>query len=520
MLINNNGVLFGGDRRDRKYSLRANDPMDSTELSQLSAAVLDFPADRSAIEFDKRWFTWGELQQVAQSVTALIRESGASGDAKIALVAKNHPAAIAAYLGLMARQYSFRMVYPFQSVTAMAQEIEAIKPAVVIAAEDAFTDQMTLALKRLGVAGIGLTDADAVAIDGLEHSSIASTKSTKPYIEIHTSGTTGTPKPFAIDYATVARHIVAGRPTPSSAGSNPELLPPTLMYFPVGNITGLHSTIAPLLRGQKGVLLDRFSVEGWHDHLVRYRPAAGGLPPSGVQMILDAQLPREDFVSLKMIGSGSAPLDPAVQKAFEERYGVPILLAYGATEFGGPVTSMTPDLHQVWGDRKLGSVGKPLPGVQLRVVDQVSGDALPIGEQGLLEVISPRIGGHWIRTSDLAQIDADGFLFLRGRADGVIMRGGFKILPETIEQVLVQHPAVSAAGVIGIPDHRLGQVPAAAIQSKPGAEKPTFQALEKLLRDNIPATHIPVRWIYVDELPRTASLKVHIPTLRKLFESC
>lgn len=470
------------------------------------------------MEFDGRWFTWGELRQIADSLATLIQASGASADAKIVLVARNRPSAIAAYLGLMANRYSFRLVYPFQSVAAMVQEITAIKPAVVIAAEETFTDDMILALGSCGIAGIGLAELDAMAIPGLVRSSIAPARSAVSQIEIHTSGTTGTPKPFAIDYETVARHIVAGRPTPASAGPNPESLPPVLMYFPVGNITGLHSTIAPLLRGQKGVLLDRFSVKGWHDHLVRYRPVAGGLPPSGVQMILDAELPREDFVSLRMIGCGSAPLDPAVQKAFETRYGVPILQAYGATEFGGPVTSMTLELYQAWGDIKQGSVGKPLPGVHLRVVDPDSGDVLAVGEQGLLEVISPRIGDHWIRTSDLAHIDADGFLFLHGRADGVIMRGGFKILPETIEQALLRHPAVSAVGVIGIPDHRLGQVPAAAIQSKPGVERASFHALEKHLRDNIPATHIPVKWVYVDELPRTASLKVHIPALRKLFE--
>lgn len=492
--------------------------MDNSELSRLSAAVLNLPAATAAIEFDRRWFTWGELREIARATTDLIQESGSPRDARIVLVAKNRPSAVAAYLGLMEQQYSFRMVYPFQSAVAMAREIEQIRPSVVIAAEEQFTDEFRVALGRLGIAGIGLTALDAVAVAGLERASIDSVKSLSPSIEIHTSGTTGAPKPFAISYATVARHIVAGRPTPSSAGPNPELLPPTLMYFPVGNITGLHSTIAPLLRGQRGVLLDRFSVDGWHDHLVRYRPSAGGLPPSGVQMVLDADLPKEDFASLKMIGTGSAPLDPSVQKAFEARYGVPILLAYGATEFGGPVTSMTPDLYREWGDRKPGSVGKPLAGAQLRVVDQESGEPLPADALGLLEVVSPRIGTDWIRTSDLARIDADGFLFLHGRADGAIMRGGFKILPETIEQALMLHPSVSASGVIGIADHRLGQVPAAAIQLRRGIEPPPFAVLEAHLRERLPATHIPVRWLYVDELPRTASLKVHIPSLRNLFE--
>lgn len=493
--------------------------MNGKGLHELSAAVLNRRGDEPAIEFERRWYSWGELRVVASLVTDLIRESGAHPRARAVLVAKNRPSAIAAYLGLMEQCFSFRLVYPFQSSASMAREICQIRPAAVIAAEETFDDEITARLAGEGIAGIALRQLDAVPVPGLEHSVIEADIQTEPVIEIHTSGTTGTPKPFALDYDTIATHIVGGRVTPSSAGDHPEALPPILMYFPAGNITGLHANIAPLLRGQRGVLLDRFSVDGWHDHLKRFRPVAGGLPPAGVQMVLDADLPREDFASLKMIGSGSAPLDPSVQKAFEERYGVPILLAYGATEFGGPVVSMTPELYAEWGGKKRGSVGKPLPGVKIRVVDDVTGVEVPVGVMGLLEVVSPRIGPHWIRTSDLAKVDEDGFLFLCGRSDGAIMRGGFKILPETIERALVLHPAVAAAGVVGVTDRRLGQVPAAAIQLRAGCMVPTFAELEQHLRAHLPATHIPVKWTLVDELPRTASYKIHQPSLRALFES-
>lgn len=492
--------------------------MAAATLNELSSSILNSPADDPALEFEKRWFTWGELANIADQVTDLITESGAAGSAKIALVAKNRPSAIAAYLGLIAKSFSFRMVYPFQSSAAMSLELAEIKPAVVIAAAESFDDELISTLKSLGIATIALSELSAGFVPGLEHSSVMAATSSKPIIEIHTSGTTGAPKPFEFDYETIAKHIVGGRATPSSVGSDPKALPPVLMYFPAGNITGLHSTIAPLLRGLKGMLLDRFSVEGWYDHLVRYQPAAGGLPPAGVQMILDAQLPTEHFASLKMIGSGSAPLDPSVHKAFEERYGVPILLAYGATEFGGPVASMTPEVYQQWGTLKVGSVGKAFPGVKLRVLDQDTHQQLPNGKVGILEVVSPRIGDGWIRTSDLAYLDDDGFLFLCGRADGAIMRGGFKVLPETIEQALLLHPDIAAAGVVGVDDHRLGQVPAAAVQLKSGAKQPTFDELEHHLREYVAATHIPVMWKYVDSLPRTASYKVHQPALKALFK--
>src|SRR5207249_7880502 len=132
-----------------------------------------------------------------------------------------------------------------------------------------------------------------------------------------------------------------------------------------------------------------------------------------------------------------------------------------------------------WGRKKLGSVGRPLPGAQLRVIDPETGAVLPPGQEGLLEVVSPRMGPEWLRTSDLAILDEDGFLYHRGRADGAIMRGGFKVLPEVIEKALLRHEAVAAAAVVGIPDPRVGQAPAAAVQLKPGAAKPSTAELEK-----------------------------------------
>ena len=104
---------------------------------------------------------------------------------------------------------------------------------------------------------------------------------------------------------------------------------------------------------------------------------------------------------MRALMTGAAPLDPTVQRAFEERYGIPVLLAYGATEFGGPVALMTLDLYKEWGQKKFGSVGRPFAGAQLRVINPETGAVLPPNTQGLLELIAPRMGPDWIppRTS-------------------------------------------------------------------------------------------------------------------------
>jgi acyl-CoA synthetase (AMP-forming)/AMP-acid ligase II len=178
---------------------------------------------------------------------------------------------------------------------------------------------------------------------------------------------------------------------------------------------------------------------------------------------------------------------------------------------------MTPALQAEWGEAKFGSVGRAMPGVELRVRDPESDAILGPGEEGILELVSPRMGPEWIRTSDLAVLDADGFLFHRGRADGAIMRGGFKVLPETIERALLLHPAVSAAGVVDVADPRVSQVPGAVIELKAGGEADA-DALEAHLRQHLPSTHIPAHWRFVDSLPKNPSFKIDRPGLRRLFE--
>jgi acyl-coenzyme A synthetase/AMP-(fatty) acid ligase len=229
-------------------------------------------------------------------------------------------------------------------------------------------------------------------------------------------------------------------------------------------------------------------------------------------------VPPEELSSLKFFSAGAAPLDPSTQKAFEDRYGIPILLSYGATEFGGPVCIMTPALYAECGPQKFGSVGRPIPGAQIRIVDSTTGEELSAGAEGTLEVISPRLEPQWIRTSDLGVIDADGFLFLKGRADSAIMRGGFKLLPETIERALLTHPSVAEAAVVGIKDRRLGQIPAAAVRFKPEGSSPSMEDLELHLRGQVPSTHIPAQWRQVPELPRNASMKIDRKGVSQLFE--
>ena len=488
-------------------------------LDELSTQALARDASQPAIEFENRWITWGDMRQVATRLRTLIDASGIGPQGAVAFVPRNRPSAIAALLGLIAQRRTVRMIYAFQSAAAIARDVQRLKPAVLVAAKEDFSEEVLSSLRAEGIAAIAIEDMDAKAVAGYERTQGRGDlpAPSQPQIEILTSGTTGPPKQFAISYELIAKHMVGTNLMPTGQGTPLAQQSPTLLCMPLGNISGIYSTLPGLLMGRRAVLLERFTVAGWHDHILRFRPETTGMPPAGVQMVLDANIPPADLAGIRSLGTGAAPLDPSVHRAFEERYGVPILLSYGATEFGGPVAAMTAALHAEWGQKKFGSVGRAMPGSQLRIIDPETGAELPPGREGILEVMTPRMGPQWLRTADIALIDEDGFLFHRGRADGAIMRGGFKLLPETIERTLLLHPAISAAAALGLPDQRLGQVPAVAIQLKPDAERPTIAQLEAHLRAHLPATYVPVTWRFIDDLPRTPSLKVDRPALRQLL---
>jgi acyl-CoA synthetase (AMP-forming)/AMP-acid ligase II len=219
-----------------------------------------------------------------------------------------------------------------------------------------------------------------------------------------------------------------------------------------------------------------------------------------------------------VIRSGASPLDRGVQRELLERYGIPVSLSYGASEFCGILTSWSnADLAQHAHD-KLGSCGRAVPGVQLRIVDAETGLPVAAGVTGLLEAQADRVGERWIRTSDLCRLDDDGFLWFEGRADDAIMRGGFKIVPEQVAEILRQHPAVADAAVVGLPDARLGAVPVAVLEIRPGAAAPGLDDLADFARRHLAAYQIPVRFLIVDQIPRTPSLKISREGARQLFE--
>jgi acyl-coenzyme A synthetase/AMP-(fatty) acid ligase len=407
------------------------------------------------------------------------------------------------------------MVYSFQSPEAIAKDIEELRLAVVVADREDWTPTVIDAARRTGSVGISLDSASGTIdhVPGLEALGEGpfGEAPEEPGLGILTSGTTGPPKRIHIRMPVLQRAAISA----SAQQAATAVEPPDLVFWPFSGI-GVCQLIGVVYAGKIMMLLEKFDVPAWVDGIKRHRITRVGVQPVVIRMILDANVPKEDLASLSFVFGGSGPLEPETRQEFEHRYGIPVMWAYGATEFAGTLLAWSPDLYREFGTAKLASVGKPVPGADIRIVDPVTAAAVAQGEQGYLEARIPLIGPDWIRTTDIASVDEDGFVTLHGRGDGAINRGGFKILPETVQRTLVRHPAVLDATVVGVPDARLGAVPFAAVELVEGAQAPSEDELKAWVRAELPAHHVPPRIAIVEELPRLPSLKVSLEAVRAL----
>lgn len=463
------------------------------------------------VHFAGRWYSRDWMAETARAVL-----DAAGPKAALALVARNRPAHVATMACALDSGRALTMVHSAQSPARLAADIARLRRPAVIAERDDWCEETLAAARAAGSMAIALSDGDERAtVELLVDRGEGPFDEPPPgtALELLSSGTTGTPKQVPLSRATVLRTLAAsGTMYAGSEGARPQI-----MAAPLGNISGLGYAMPPLMNRQPLVLLDKFAPHAWAEAIRTFAPTRGALPPAGVRMMLDSDVPPEWLASLEVVGVGGGKVDPDQHAAFERRFGVALTPAYGATEFAGVVAAWTLDLYREFGDAKRGSAGRAIPSARLRVVDGESGEPLSPGEQGVLEVQADRIGPDWIRTTDLAHIDADGFLFLHGRADGAINRGGFKVLPETIAAALREHPAVADAAVIGIADARLGEVPVAAVELAPGKQA-SVESLRHHLSDRLLAWQQPVDIRILDALPRNQSLKVALGELKVLFQ--
>jgi long-chain acyl-CoA synthetase len=227
--------------------------------------------------------------------------------------------------------------------------------------------------------------------------------------------------------------------------------------------------------------------------------------------------------SLESVGSGSAPLPLALLQAFEQKLGAKVYEGYGLSEAAPVVTA-----HCKGIEIKPGSVGIPIPGVELKIVDE-NGDEVPTGEVGELIVhgdnVTPGyyqnteetnrvLRNSWLYTGDMARIDDEGYVYIVDRKKDLIIRGGFNVYPRDVEEILNAHDQVFEAAVVGVPDERMGEEMVACVVKKPGSEV-TEEELIVYCQDHLAKNKTPRRFVFLEALPRNGVgkiLKTHLRT--------
>ena len=487
--------------------------------------VLQLSPASNALEFQGRWYSWQDVQDAMNQAEQLLSDAGLKEGDVVGLLLRNRPAHVTALMQVLASRRCVATVNPFQSPEKVADDLRKLNvKAVICDREDLAHPQLLNATTACGSIVLEMYADEKIQI------TLASSYSTPqgdkhhaalPDTGILTSGTTGPAKRIQLPYRSFTLSLMG---TPGHYSSHNEVEDirlkdtPAVLTTPLVHIGGMFAAMAAITQARPIVILEKFSVAEIRRALNTYKPKLISLPPAALRMVLDANTPVEELSSLLAIRCGSAPLPPALQEEFEEKYGVPLLDSYGATEFAGAVAGWTIGDHKQFAKHKRGSVGRAQPGTQIRVVDVETGTVLASNTVGVLEVISNQIGSkEWTRTTDLAEIDDDGFLYIRGRADDAIIRGGFKILPQDVVAVLRSHGSIKQACVVGIPDQRLGEIPVAAVELAVGAEVPSEADIIAFAKSKLTSYQVPTAIKIVAEMPRTPSMKISKHAVKNLF---
>ncbi|MET0197395.1 MAG: fatty acid--CoA ligase family protein [Rhodococcus fascians] len=469
-----------------------------------------------AVSVAGTWWTWGQVTPIAREVDRICTSLGLHGGARVGVTLQNDAASLAVAIGVLASGRCITTLNPLQPPARLAGDIERATLPIVFGPHLVIGDRIVgAAIEKNGLSATVGVDG-AVVVDGTQREWPDSSYSVGTAIEMATSGTTGPPKRINLAYAQLDSAFEAQSGSAELPKQNSSV---AIVSAPLVHIGGLWHALNSVLAGRRLVLLDRFRVADWVDAVERYRPKVVSLVPAAVRAVLDADVPVSALTSVRAVTSGTAACPPDLAEAFHEKYDIPVLTTYGATEFAGAVAGWTLADYRSFAGRKRGSVGRPFAGVRIRAADE-HGTEVAAGVIGRLQVSGAQLGdaSAWVGTSDLGKVDADGFIFITGRADSAIVRGGFKVQPDTVVERLEKHPSVSSAAVVGQPHERLGKVPVAVVTVPEGARTPDEDELVAFCREALMPYEVPAQIAVVDEIPLTATLKVSGADILALFD--
>jgi long-chain acyl-CoA synthetase len=489
-------------------------------MTNLAQNLIDTAAkDEShpAIRMDDAVLTYGQFRDAALRVGAALRARGVEPGDRVGMVLPNVPSFPVVFYGALLAGAAVVPMNPLLKAREVeyylrdsgAKLVVALAPAepVVEAAGTVGVEAVTVA-PALPEELMGDLAPDA-ALDGATERADDDLA-----VILYTSGTTGRPKGAELTHANLAGNCRTTAETLLESAGDDVIMGCLPLFHVFGLTCGLNAAV---LQGSTLTLIPRFDGSKALSVIERDRVTVfEGVPTMFSAMLHSPDAGTHDVSSLRLCVSGGSAMPVEVMRSFEETFGCIILEGYGLSE-----TSPVASFNHPHAERKPGSIGTPIAGVEMRLVND-DGDDVAAGEVGEIairgenvmkgywqrpEETATSIPDGWFRTGDLARQDDDGYFFIVDRKKEMIIRGGYNVYPREIEEALYEHPAVAEAAVVGIAHPELGEEVAAAVALKPGASADA-EELQAFVKERVAAYKYPRHLWLVDSLPKGPTGKI------------
>jgi long-chain acyl-CoA synthetase len=487
----------------------------SNSLAQLLTATAAEHADRPALKLDDSVLNYAVLNEAATRVAGLLKKQGVEPGDRVGIMLPNVPYFGAVYYGVLR---AGGVVVPMNVLLKGRETGFYLKDsgAKVIFAWHDFGEAAQTGAEEAGAELILVKpgEFEKLVLESPRAEEDEPREGSDTAVILYTSGTTGTPKGAELTHDNLRENCTVTARTLVQITEEDMILGALPLFHSFGQTCGLNAAVA---NGACLTLIPRFDPSKALDIIGRDKVTVlEGVPTMYHAMLNAGNKDTADVSSLRVCVSGGSAMPVEVMKSFEKQFDCIILEGYGLSETS-PVASFNhPDK-----ERKPGSIGTPIEGVEMKVVDEEGGD---VEQGGVGEIV---IRGHnvmkgywgredataevfrdgWFATGDMATIDEDGYFFIVDRKKDMIIRGGYNVYPREIEEVLYEHPAVSEVAVIGVPDDSLGEEVAAMVVLKDGAEA-SEDDIRAYAKDRVAAYKYPRKIWFSDELPKGPTGKI------------
>jgi long-chain acyl-CoA synthetase len=480
----------------------------------LSNAARDQP-ERTAVKLDDAELSYALLEQGAMRVAALLAEHHVGPGDRVAIMLPNVPYFPVCYYGVLR---AGGVVVPM-NVLNKRREVKFYledSGAELLFVWTGFAEEGEGGAQDAGTGCVVIAPGEfEQTLEALEPvAEMVDRDESDTAVILYTSGTTGTPKGAELTHSNLLRNCQLSRDI-FDLGDDAVTLGALPLFHSFGQTCGMNAT---LLGGGTLTLIPRFDPEKAlqiieRDHVTVFE----GVPTMYSAMLHVADRERYDSSSLQVCVSGGSAMPVELLRGFEEAFDAKILEGYGLSETSPAASFNHPDRA-----RKPGSIGTPLDGVEMKLVDD-DGNEVAAGEVGEIVIRGHNVmkgywqrpdataealdSGGWFHSGDIAKLDEDGYFFIVDRKKDMIIRGGFNVYPREIEEVLYEHPAVREAAVLGVPHPTHGEEVAAAVSLKEGAEV-SADELREFVKGQVAAYKYPRKLWFVDELPKGPTGKI------------